>query len=176
MVASPYLLEAVAVVPWLCKFLPRIHPKLQQPGSSCNQTYFLPESFSFHVHVYPNPGPVRPFCAIHQWESSAGMSRPEPGRPNKLNQIQVMAHLTKSQVPPPNRVFRLYGIPLDIVLDLGPQFMLQVWKAFGNTLAASVSLSSGFHFQTNGQAEWANQDLEATLRCVVVKKKKHIKK
>jgi hypothetical protein len=32
-------------------------------------------------------------------------------------------------------------------------------------LGASVSLSSGFHPQTNGQAERANQDLGTALRC-----------
>ena len=42
-----------------------------------------------------------------------------------------------------SHVVRLHGIPLD-----------------------TVSLSSGYHPQTNGQAERANQALEATLRCV----------
>lgn len=63
-------------------------------------------------------------------------------------------------------VFRLHGIPLDIVSDRGPQFTSQVWKAFCQALGASVSLSSGFHPQTNGQTERANQDLEAALRCM----------
>ncbi|KAF7649216.1 hypothetical protein LDENG_00144960 [Lucifuga dentata] len=63
-------------------------------------------------------------------------------------------------------VFRLHGIPLDIVLDRGPQFISQVWRAFCQALGATVSLSSGFHPQTNGQTERVNQDLEAALRCV----------
>lgn len=81
MVASPHLHEAVAVVPWLCKFLPRIHPKLQQPGSSCNQTYFLPESFSFHVHVHTNPGPVRPLCAIRPGSGCQLITKEAPSSP-----------------------------------------------------------------------------------------------
>lgn len=63
-------------------------------------------------------------------------------------------------------VFRLHGIPLDIVSDRGPQFVSRVWRSFCNALGAKVSLSSGFHPQTNGQSERANQDLESTLRCV----------
>ena len=63
-------------------------------------------------------------------------------------------------------VFRLHGIPQDIVSDRGPQFASQVWKAFCEALGTSASLSSGYHPQTNGQTERANQDLEASLRCV----------
>ncbi len=66
-------------------------------------------------------------------------------------------------------VFCLHGIPLDIVSDRGPQFISQVWKSFCQALGASVSLSSGFHPQTNGQTERTNQDLEAALRCVVAR-------
>lgn len=64
-------------------------------------------------------------------------------------------------------VFRLHGIPQDIVSEWGPQFTSQVWRAFCSELGAKVSLSSGFHPQTNGQAERANQELETMLRCVV---------
>lgn len=63
-------------------------------------------------------------------------------------------------------VFRLHGIPADIVSDRGPQFISQVWKNFCHALGASVSLTSGYHPQSNGQTERANQDLESTLRCV----------
>uniref|UniRef100_A0A3B3E207 Gypsy retrotransposon integrase-like protein 1 n=1 Tax=Oryzias melastigma TaxID=30732 RepID=A0A3B3E207_ORYME len=63
-------------------------------------------------------------------------------------------------------VFRFYGLPQDIVSDRGPQFISRVWKAFCRAIGATTSLSSGYHPQTNGQTERANQDLEAVLRCV----------
>uniref|UniRef100_A0A8C7X743 Gypsy retrotransposon integrase-like protein 1 n=1 Tax=Oryzias sinensis TaxID=183150 RepID=A0A8C7X743_9TELE len=63
-------------------------------------------------------------------------------------------------------VFRHHGIPADIVSDRGPQFVSQVWKVFWSALGATVSLSSGYHPQSNGQAERANQELEASLRCL----------
>uniref|UniRef100_A0A3B3I4G6 Gypsy retrotransposon integrase-like protein 1 n=1 Tax=Oryzias latipes TaxID=8090 RepID=A0A3B3I4G6_ORYLA len=65
-----------------------------------------------------------------------------------------------------DHVFRHHGIPADIVSDRGPQFISQVWKAFCTALGATVSLTSGYHPQSNGQAERANQELEAALRCL----------
>uniref|UniRef100_A0A3P9JR97 Integrase catalytic domain-containing protein n=1 Tax=Oryzias latipes TaxID=8090 RepID=A0A3P9JR97_ORYLA len=65
-----------------------------------------------------------------------------------------------------NQVFRHHGIPCDIVSDRGPQFTSQVWWAFCSALGATVSLTSGYHPQSNGQAERANQELEAALRCL----------
>uniref|UniRef100_A0A674NCH2 Gypsy retrotransposon integrase-like protein 1 n=1 Tax=Takifugu rubripes TaxID=31033 RepID=A0A674NCH2_TAKRU len=53
-------------------------------------------------------------------------------------------------------VFRLHGIPQDIVSDRGPQFTSQVWKAFCRALGTTPSLTSGYH-----------PHLEASLRCVV---------
>nr|CBN80957.1 Gag-protease [Dicentrarchus labrax] len=44
-----------------------------------------------------------------------------------------------------------------------------VWQAFCQALGASVSLSSGYHPQSNGQTEQANQQLEAALRCVAAR-------
>lgn len=63
-------------------------------------------------------------------------------------------------------VFRLHGIPAEIVSDRGPQFSSQVWRAFCTALGAKACLSSGYHPQTNGQTEYLNQELETTLRCV----------
>lgn len=63
-------------------------------------------------------------------------------------------------------VFRIHGVPMDIVSDRGPQFVSQVWRCFCAALGASATLSSGYYPQTNGQTERANQDLEATLHCV----------
>lgn len=66
-----------------------------------------------------------------------------------------------------DHVVRLHRIPVHIISDRGPQFISQVWKAFCRALGASVSLSSGYHPQSNGQTECCNQELEAALCCVV---------
>nr|XP_054597200.1 uncharacterized protein LOC129163471 [Nothobranchius furzeri] len=63
-------------------------------------------------------------------------------------------------------VFRLHGIPEEILSDRGPQFISRVWKEFANALGARVALTSGFHPQTNGQCERMNQELGAMLHCV----------
>ncbi|KAI2667850.1 Transposon Tf2-9 polyprotein [Labeo rohita] len=68
-----------------------------------------------------------------------------------------------------DHVFRLHGLPTDVVSDRGPQFVSKFWREFCKLLGATVSLSSGFHPQSNGQTERANQDLERTLRCLVSK-------
>ncbi|XDV33933.1 hypothetical protein PO909_004169 [Leuciscus waleckii] len=68
-----------------------------------------------------------------------------------------------------DHVFRLHGLPIDVVSDRGPQFVSKFWQEFCRLLGATVSLSSGFHPQSNGQTERANQDLERVLRCLVSK-------
>ncbi len=65
-----------------------------------------------------------------------------------------------------NYIFRVFGIPLDIVSDRGPQFSSRFWGAFCKLVGATASQSSGFHPESNGQAERINQDLETTLRCM----------
>ncbi|KAI4887348.1 hypothetical protein NFI96_002627 [Prochilodus magdalenae] len=64
-------------------------------------------------------------------------------------------------------IVRVHGMPSDLVSDRGPQFTSRYWKAFCELMGASVSLSSGFHPQSNGQAERVNQDLGQTLCCLV---------
>ncbi len=63
-----------------------------------------------------------------------------------------------------NQVFRYFGIPEDIVSDRGPQFISRVWKAFFSLLNVTVSLSSGYHPQTNGQTERKIQEIGRFLR------------
>uniref|UniRef100_A0A8C1EY99 Gypsy retrotransposon integrase-like protein 1 n=1 Tax=Cyprinus carpio carpio TaxID=630221 RepID=A0A8C1EY99_CYPCA len=58
-----------------------------------------------------------------------------------------------------DHVFRLHGLPIDVVSDRGPQFVSKFWREFCRLLGATVSLSSGYHPQSNGQTERANQDL-----------------
>uniref|UniRef100_A0A4W5JRV3 Gypsy retrotransposon integrase-like protein 1 n=1 Tax=Hucho hucho TaxID=62062 RepID=A0A4W5JRV3_9TELE len=52
-----------------------------------------------------------------------------------------------------DHVFRVHGLPMDVVSDRGPQFVSKFWREFCKLLGATVSLSSGFHPQSNGQAE-----------------------
>ena len=62
-------------------------------------------------------------------------------------------------------VFRLHGIPDDVVSDRGVQFTSKFWKDFCLALGVKVNLSSAFHPQSNGQTERTNQTLEQYLRC-----------
>ncbi|KAL0199796.1 hypothetical protein M9458_002983, partial [Cirrhinus mrigala] len=63
-----------------------------------------------------------------------------------------------------NQVFHFYGLPEDILSDRGPQFTSQVWTSFCKLLNINVSLTSGYHPQSNGQAERLNQELTRFLR------------
>lgn len=63
-------------------------------------------------------------------------------------------------------VFQLHGIPVDIVSDRGPQFTSEAWRTFCVALGATVSLTSGFNPQSNGQTERANQSLDTFLHCM----------
>ncbi len=49
-----------------------------------------------------------------------------------------------------DHVFKIHGLPTDVVSDRGPQFTSQFWGEFCRLIGASSSLSSGFHPQTNG--------------------------
>ncbi|KAK5922946.1 hypothetical protein CgunFtcFv8_020167 [Champsocephalus gunnari] len=62
-----------------------------------------------------------------------------------------------------NQVFRIR----DIVSDRGPQFISAFWKEFCRLIGTTVSISSGYHPQSNGQSECLNQELETTLCCLV---------
>ncbi|KAL6485488.1 hypothetical protein MHYP_G00048800 [Metynnis hypsauchen] len=68
-----------------------------------------------------------------------------------------------SGVPPPARG-QGTKMPSDLVSDWGPQFSSRFWKAFCRLMGTSVSHSSGFHPESNGQTERVNQDLAQTLQ------------
>ncbi|KAL0173249.1 hypothetical protein M9458_033560, partial [Cirrhinus mrigala] len=63
-----------------------------------------------------------------------------------------------------HNVFRIYGLPEDIVSDRGTQFTSQVWKEFCKQLDINVSLTSGYHPQANGQVESAHVHLQRAIR------------
>ena len=66
-----------------------------------------------------------------------------------------------------NHIFRIHGFPKDIVSDRGPQLISKFWKEFCSLIGATISLTSGYHPESNGQTERLNQELETCLRCLV---------
>jgi transposase InsO family protein len=61
-------------------------------------------------------------------------------------------------------ILRLHGAPRNIMSDRGPQFVAKFWKSFHQLLGTTLSYSTAFHPQTDGQTERVNQVLEKMLR------------
>lgn len=61
-------------------------------------------------------------------------------------------------------VFRLHGLPADIVSDRGSKFTSKWWKEFLRMLDVKPNLSTAFHPETDGQTERVNQSIEQHLR------------
>jgi hypothetical protein len=64
-------------------------------------------------------------------------------------------------------VFRLHGLPDDIISDRGPVFRSLFWKTLLSKLNVVPKYSTAYHPQTDGQTERVNQTLEQYLRCYV---------
>ncbi|KAL0193294.1 hypothetical protein M9458_011590, partial [Cirrhinus mrigala] len=79
---------------------------------------------------------------------------PLPGLPTAMNTAQLLF----------SQIFRHFGIPEDIVSDRGTQFTSRVWREFFRLLGVSISLSSGYHPETNGQTERKIQEICRYLR------------
>lgn len=56
-----------------------------------------------------------------------------------------------------NHVFRYFGIPEGIVSDRGMQITSRMWASFMEKLEGSISFMLGYHYQSNDQANLANQ-------------------
>ncbi len=62
-------------------------------------------------------------------------------------------------------IFKLHGIPDEIISDRGPQFRSKFWQALASSLGIKLCMSSAYHPQADGQTERVNQVLEQYLRC-----------
>lgn len=63
-----------------------------------------------------------------------------------------------------HHIFRLHGVPADIVSDRGATFNSKFWRAFTSGLGTKCNFSTAFHPQTDGQTERVNQIVEQYLR------------
>lgn len=112
-------------------------------------------SLDFVTGLPPSDGNTTILTVVDRFSKSVHFI-PAPGLPSAKETANLMIQ----------HVFRIHGLPVEVVSDRGPQFTSAFWKAFCKLLGASVCLSSGFHPQSNGQTERANQLLETVLRCM----------
>jgi hypothetical protein len=61
-------------------------------------------------------------------------------------------------------VWRLHGLPSDIVSDRDTRFTLRFWQELTKHLGIKLSMSTAFHPQTDDQTERVNEVLEVYLR------------
>ena len=66
-----------------------------------------------------------------------------------------------------NNIYRLHGLPTDVVSDRGSLFMSEFWRNLCEILQISTNYSVAYHPQTDGQTERTNQNLETYLRSFV---------
>ena len=64
-------------------------------------------------------------------------------------------------------VVKLHGVPDSILSDRDPRFTAHFWRAFWAQLGSTLTMSTAYHPQTDGQTERANRTLEEMLRAYV---------
>jgi len=64
-------------------------------------------------------------------------------------------------------VVRLHGVPESILSDRDARFTANFWRSFWSQLGTTLTMSTAYHPQTDGQTERANRTLEQTLRSFV---------
>jgi len=66
-----------------------------------------------------------------------------------------------------DHVWKLHGLPENIILDRGAQFVANLMRELNQILGIETKLSTTFHPQTDGQTERTNQELEQYLRMFI---------
>ena len=61
-------------------------------------------------------------------------------------------------------IYRLHGLPNEIVSDRDPKFTGHFWRTLCDSLQVKLSMSTAYHPQSDGQTERTNRTLEQYLR------------
>ena len=67
-------------------------------------------------------------------------------------------------------IFKLHGLPKEIVVDRDAKFTSNFWKVLFVYLGTKLNFNTAYHPQANGQIERVNQVLEDMLRMYVMEK------
>ena len=67
-----------------------------------------------------------------------------------------------------NEIFRLHGMPKEIMSDRDMKFTSNFWKSLMASLKTNLLFSTAYHPQTDGKTERVNQILEDMLRMHVM--------
>uniref|UniRef100_A0A8K9XKM7 Integrase catalytic domain-containing protein n=1 Tax=Oncorhynchus mykiss TaxID=8022 RepID=A0A8K9XKM7_ONCMY len=136
------------MVDYLRREREKAHP--QEQWGSLNYELL---SVDFLTDLPPSQGNTTILVVVDHFSKSCRLL-PLPGLPTALQTGEALF----------THVFRHYGVPEDIMSDRGSQFTSRIWKAFMERLGVSVSLTSGFHPESNGQVERVNQAVGRFLR------------
>ena len=61
-------------------------------------------------------------------------------------------------------VFRVYGLPRELVSDRDPRFTAEFWSSLFRSLGTRLTMSTSDNPETDGQTERVNRVLEKILR------------
>lgn len=127
--------------------------------------------------LQPIPIPSQPFEVISM---DFIMELPQSGRFNAI--LVVVDKLTKFAIIVPctsdineeetarllfKNVFKIYGLPRQIISDRDPRWTGQFWENVCRQLHIKRGLSTAYHPQSDGQSKILNQTLEIYLRAYV---------
>jgi transposase InsO family protein len=128
-----------------------------------------------HGFLVPLPVPSRPWGSISM-DFVVGLPRSPTGNDAifvVVDRLTKMAHFIPTTTSADasdvadlfaQQIFRLHGLPDDIVSDRDKIFTSKFWRHFLATFNIRSNLSTAFHPQTDGQTERVNQVLEQYLR------------
>ena len=123
----------------------------------------------------PLPIPTRPWQQVSM-DLITALPRSRSGNDAIVvfvDKLTKMVHYaaTVTQVTAPQlatiflrEVVRLHGVPESILSDRDPRFTAHFWRAFWSQLGTTLTMSTAYHPQTDGQTERANRTLEEMLR------------